>query len=106
MSTKVTTEKIRRLYVMWSDRGEDRRAKEFDAWLAAHDRALREQIAREILARGCRHPGYLAIPFAEIYARIARGEGDAHRPERCPTCGCELAYPTAVHVVDCGEGSE
>lgn len=30
----------------------------------------------------------------------ARGEGDAHRPERCPTCGCELAYPTAVHVVD------
>ena len=37
---------------------------------------------------------------------IARGEGDAHRPERCPTCGCELAYPTAVHVVDCGEGSE
>lgn len=83
-----------------------RRQKEFDRWLADHDRALREQIAREILARGCRHPGYLAIPFAEIYARIARGEGDAHRPERCPTCGCELAYPTAVHVVDCGEGSE
>lgn len=47
MSTKVTTEKIRRLYVAWSDRGEDRRAKEFDRWLAAHDRALREQIARE-----------------------------------------------------------
>ena len=42
----------------------------------------------------------------DIAARIARGEGDAHRPERCPTCGCELSYPTAVHVVDCGEGSE
>ena len=33
-------------------------------------------------------------------------EGDAHGPERCPTCGCDLAYPTAVHVVDCGEGAE
>ena len=42
----------------------------------------------------------------DALARRDRGEGDAHRPERCPTCGCELAYPTAVHVVDCGEGSE
>lgn len=24
-------------------------------------------------------------------ARVAREEGDAHRPERCPTCGCEIA---------------
>ena len=48
MSTKVTTEKIRRLYVAWSDRGEYRRAKEFDAWLAAHDKALREQIADDL----------------------------------------------------------
>ena len=53
MSTKVTTEKIRRLYVTWSDRGEDRRAKEFDAWLAAHDRALREQIALMDSPRTC-----------------------------------------------------
>lgn len=21
--------------------------------------------------------------------------------ERCATCGCELAYPTAIHLVDC-----
>ena len=42
----------------------------------------------------------------DALARRDRGEGDAHRPERCPTCGCELAYPTAAHVVDCGEGSE
>lgn len=21
--------------------------------------------------------------------------------ERCVTCGCELAYPTAIHLVDC-----
>lgn len=21
--------------------------------------------------------------------------------ERCVTCGCELAYPTAAHIVDC-----
>ena len=55
---------------LWS-----RRQKEFDRAIAAHDRALREQIAREILDGGCRHPGYLAIPFAEFYARIARGEG-------------------------------
>lgn len=37
------------------------------------------------------------------YLRI-RGEGDAHRPERCQTCGCELAYPAAVHLLDCKEG--
>ena len=48
----------------------------FDRAIAAHDRALREQIAREILDRACRYPGYLTIPFAEIYARIARGGAD------------------------------
>lgn len=21
--------------------------------------------------------------------------------DRCPTCGCELAHPTAPHIVDC-----
>lgn len=52
------------------------------------------------------HQARAALVAAWKAARIARGEGDAHRPERCPTCGCELAYPTAVHVVDCGEGSE
>lgn len=45
----------------------------FDRAIAAHDLELRERIAREILAMGCRHPCYLAIPFAEICARIARG---------------------------------
>ena len=51
MSTKVTTEKIRRLYVAWSVWDVDRRAKEFDAWLAAHDRALREQIEQQMIER-------------------------------------------------------
>ena len=26
--------------------------------------------------------------------------------ERCVTCGCELAYPTAIHIVDCPEPIE
>ena len=26
--------------------------------------------------------------------------------ERCTTCGCELAYPTAAHIVDCPEPIE
>lgn len=48
----------------------------------------------------------LGIVEANTERSRARGGGDAHRPERCPMCGCELAYSTAVHVVDCGEGSE
>ena len=80
MSTKVTTEKIRRLYVTWLDRGEDRRAKEFDAWLAAHDRALREQIAQWIEVEMRRHDnaqiGFSAAGDAYAHAaRIARGGG-------------------------------
>ena len=83
----------------------------FDRAIAAHDRALREQIAQKIEVEMRRHDnaqiGFSAVGDAYAHAaRIAREEGDAHRPERCPTCGCELAYPTAVHVVDCGEGSE
>ena len=71
------------------------------------DQALRERIAREIelVAKAelmDKPSAFIAgLMFA---ARIARWEGDAHRPERCPTCGCDLAYPTAVHIVDCGEG--
>ena len=96
MSTKVTTEKIRRLDVAWSACGEDRRAKEFDAWLAAHDQALREQIAQKIEVEMRRHDnasiGFSAVGDAYAHAaRVAREEGDAHRPERCPTCGCEIA---------------
>ena len=26
--------------------------------------------------------------------------------DRCVTCGCELAYPTAIHIVDCPEPIE
>ena len=83
----------------------------FDRAIAARDRALREQIAQKIEVEMRRHDnaqiGFSAVGDAYAHAaRIAREEGDAHRPERCPTCGCELAYPTAVHVVDCGEGSE
>lgn len=105
---------------LWS-----RRQKEFDRALAAHDRALREQIAQHMIERAYFHiawekgltifptgpdrakvpPHWVEAATARVapYLDIIRGEGDAHRPERCPTCGCELAYPTAVHVVDCGE---
>lgn len=35
---------------------------------------------------------------------LSPAEGSTRRPERCSTCGCELAYPTAIHVLDCREG--
>ena len=82
---------------------------EFDRAIAAHDTELREQIARDIEARkprasklseyvtGVRRGIYLA-------ARIARGEtGEVNR---CLQCGCDLRYPTAAHVVDCGTRKE
>ena len=81
----------------------------FDSWLIAHDAELREQIAREIEARkprasklseyvtGVRRGIYLA-------ARIARGE--TGEVKRCLQCGCDLQYPTAVHIVDCGTRKE
>ena len=58
----------------------------YRAWLAAHDRALREQIARDIEARrnepgqielADRFGGYHAGQSAglDLAARIARGEG-------------------------------
>ena len=80
MSTKVNTEKIRWLYVSWSACGGDRRAKEFDRWLAAHDRALREQIAQKIEVEMRRHDnaqiGFSAVGDAYAHAaRIAREEG-------------------------------
>lgn len=58
-----------------------RRQKEFDRWLAAYDRALREQIAREILAarvaviRGTRRWPQDSLSGYADAARIARGEG-------------------------------
>ena len=82
---------------------------EFDRAIAAHDTELREQIARDIEARkprasklseyvtGVRRGIYLA-------ARIARGE--TGEVKRCLQCGCDLQYPTAVHIVDCGTRKE
>ena len=82
------------------------RCKEgFNRVIAAHDAELREQIARDIEARkprasklseyvtGVRRGIYLA-------ARIARGK--TGEVKRCLQCGCDLRYPTAVHIVDCG----
>ena len=74
----------------------DERGEQFDRWLAVHDRALREQIAQKIEVEMRRHDnaqiGFSAVGDAYAHAaRIAREEGDAHRPERCPTCGCEIA---------------
>ena len=86
---------------------------EFHRAIAAHDAELREQIAREIEARkprasklseyvtGVRRGIYLA-------ASIARGRTRAsvELVERCERCGCDLRYPTAAHVVDCGTRKE
>ena len=49
-------------------------ADEFDRWLAAHDREVREQIEREVRADGALYPGDDGHNFAEIFARVARGE--------------------------------
>ena len=82
---------------------------EFDRAIAVHDTELREQIARDIEARkprasklseyvtGVRRGIYLA-------ARIARGK--TGEVKRCLQCGCDLRYPTAVHIVDCGTRKE
>ena len=82
---------------------------EVDRAIAVHDTELREQIAREIEARkprasklseyvtGVRRGIYLA-------ARIARGK--TGEVKRCLQCGCDLRYPTAAHVVDCGTRKE
>lgn len=100
-----TAEQLQEAYEYWASGCGGSDGHEVERLLAAHDKALREQIARDIEAEP---PEYFSASMISkgLAARIARGEGDAHRPERCPTCGCELAYPTAVHVVDCGEGSE
>lgn len=71
------------IVALWS-----RRQKEFDRWIAAHDRALREQIAeeiehkREVLSEaqlrilGHLPPVQSGIVAGYTYAaRIARGEG-------------------------------
>ena len=49
--------------------------------------AMFRDYAHTILAAGWRPP-----------SRVEPGS------DRCPTCGCEFAYHTAIHVLDCGEG--
>ena len=41
--------------------------------------------------------------IAGITAGIAEGAGEV---KRCLQCGCDLRYPTAAHVVDCGTRKE
>ena len=82
---------------------------EFDRAIAAHDTELREQIAQEIEVHMRRHDnaqiGFSAIGDAYANAvRIARGK--TGEVKRCLQCGCDLRYPTAAHVVDCGTRKE
>ena len=70
---------------------------------------LREQIAQEIEVHMRRHDnaqiGFSAVgdAYADA-ARIARGK--TGKVKRCLQCGCDLRYPTAVHIVDCGPRKE
>ena len=80
-----------------------------DRLLAAHDAELREQIAQEIEVHMRRHDnaqiGFSAVGDAYAHAaRIARGK--TGEVKRCLQCGCDLRYPTAVHIVDCGPRKE
>lgn len=88
----------------------DRWEAEFDRAIAAHDAELREQIAREIEAHGKDSGvgaygtyGPPAITVSDA-ASIARGK--TGEVKRCLQCGCDLQYPTAVHIVDCGPRKE
>lgn len=67
---------IRSVYAdtAYSDARQDALLAAFDRAIAAHDRALREQIAREILDEASSYAGDMSGKFAKIYARIARGE--------------------------------
>ena len=74
---------------------------------------LREQIAQEIEVHMRRHDnaqiGFSAVGDAYAHAaRIARGgtRASVELVERCERCGCDLRYPTAAHVVDCGTRKE
>ena len=84
-------------------------ADQFDRGIAAHDAELREQIAQEIEVPMRRHDnaqiGFSAVgdAYADA-ARIARGK--TGEVKRCLQCGCDLRYPTAVHIVDCGPRKE
>ena len=86
---------------------------EFDRAIAAHDTELREQIAQDIEVHMRRHDnaqiGFSAVGDAYAHAaRIARGgtRASVELVERCERCGCDLRYPTAAHVVDCGTRKE
>ena len=74
---------------------------------------LREQIAQEIEVHMRRNDkaGIGVSAVGDEYAnadRIARGRtrGSVELVVRCERCGCDLWYPTAAHVVDCGTRKE
>lgn len=74
------------------------------------DTTPRDQLAQIIYDTLNGQYGDFCIPDDAADAIMAAGWRPPARVEpgsdRCPTCGCELAYPTAIHVVDCGEGPE
>ena len=82
---------------------------EFDRAIAAHDKELREQIAREIEARKPRASKlseYVTGVRRGIYLAASIARGKTGEVKRCLQCGCVLWYPTAVHIVDCGPRKE
>ena len=70
-----TTEYVRRCYEVANEKhGLSDDPTEFDRWLAAHDRALREQIAQEIEAHIDDDGTDEWFAAIELAASIARGE--------------------------------
>ncbi len=107
---------------MWSDLEQMHEIAELDrdmtrdrvrdiltAALPAIEKQIRAEVAAEIRVEMRRHDtaqiGFSAIGDAYAHAaRIARGE--TGEVKRCLQCGCDLRYPTAVHIVDCGPRKE
>ena len=64
----------------------------FDQWRTILDH--HQKTCKEIRLGMSKYEGQLVERAAQIV-------------EICPQCGCELRYPTAIHIVDCDiEGSE
>lgn len=93
---------------------------EFDRWLSAHDEAVRQEErekalreAADAVLHNVSDPAYVGDPgeYARGYRQGIRDATRALRraaqkgDERCPQCGCEIAYPNAVHILDCGSGA-
>lgn len=47
---------------------------------------------------------HVLTSLADIAEAALTPPADPTDDERCPTCGCEAAYPSAKHLVDCGTG--